>query len=267
MNRTYIGTSGWNYRGWRGAFYPAHLAAARWLAYYSTRFNSVEVNYSFYRLPTEQQCRSWYANTPADFRFALKAPRYLTHIKRLRDAREGWNVFFSRVCELKDKLGPILFQFPSSFRSNDDNRKSVGVFLSSVRQNGFIPRLAFEFRDNTWLDNAVLGTLREHNAAFVISHSTRYPVFAADPTADYAYFRFHGPREMCASSYSIPDLAPWVATLKEFRERPIDVYAYFNNDMGCHAPGDALSLRGLLDADDQVESTVAEDVCSDRRMK
>jgi uncharacterized protein YecE (DUF72 family) len=267
MSHAYIGTSGWNYRGWRGAFYPAHLAAARWLVYYSTRFNSVEVNYSFYRVPTEQQCRSWYVNTPANFRFALKAPRYLTHIKRLRDVRDAWDFYLSRVCELKDKLGPILFQFPSSFRCDDNNRKSLGVFLSSVQQSGFIARLAFEFRDNAWLDNFILGLLREHNAAFVISHSTRYPVFDAEPTADYAYFRFHGPREMCASSYSVPDLAPWAATLKALRERQIDVYAYFNNDVECHAPRNALSLRDLLDANDQLEMTMAADVYSVRRIK
>src|SRR5690348_13761244 len=106
----YIGTSGWNYRSWRTVFYPGGLPAARWLLFYATKFSSVEINYSFYRLPTEQQCRSWYVNTPAHFRFALKASRRLTHVKRLRDVHEAWEIYFDRVCVLKEKLGPILFQ-------------------------------------------------------------------------------------------------------------------------------------------------------------
>src|SRR5215469_7449016 len=115
MAKIRIGTSGWHYRAWRGSFFPDSLPAKEWLTFYASQFNSIEVNYSFYRLPSEQACGAWYLETPDDFIFTLKASRYLTHTKGLRDVREAWNAFVARVSILQHKLGPILLQFPSSF--------------------------------------------------------------------------------------------------------------------------------------------------------
>ncbi|HLX04291.1 MAG TPA: DUF72 domain-containing protein, partial [Candidatus Binatus sp.] len=119
MARAYIGTSGWNYREWRGSFFPDDIPSKHWLSYYATRFGSVEINYTFYRLPSKEACAVWYEQTPAKFQFVVKASRYITHIKRLRDARESWQEFLKRVGELKEKLGPILLQFPANFRATE----------------------------------------------------------------------------------------------------------------------------------------------------
>src|SRR6266850_8498132 len=129
MAHAYIGTSGWNYRQWRGSFFPETLPAKRWLSYYASRFDSVEVNYSFYRLPSTSTCEAWYEQTPERFCFAMKASRYITHVKRLRDVREAWNTFLERALILKHKLGPILLQFPSNFRASESNLEAIDEFL------------------------------------------------------------------------------------------------------------------------------------------
>ena len=146
MSHTYIGTSGWNYRQWRGSFFPETLPAKQWLSYYASRFDSVEVNYSFYRLPSAKICEAWYQQTPERFRFAMKASRYLTHVKRLKNAHEAWNTFLERVRILKQKLGPVLLQFPSNFRASEANLEAVDKFLSYAARASS-RRLALEFRD------------------------------------------------------------------------------------------------------------------------
>jgi uncharacterized protein YecE (DUF72 family) len=129
MASVYVGTSGWNYREWRGGFFPADLPTKRWLSFYASHFNSVEINYTFYRLPTKETCEAWYGQTPAKFRFVVKASRYITHIKRLREARKSWSDFLERVLVLKEKLGPILLQFPSNFRASEANLQTIDEFL------------------------------------------------------------------------------------------------------------------------------------------
>ena len=124
MARAYIGTSGWNYRHWRGNFFPEDLTTKQWLSFYASNFDTVEVNYTFYRLPSKESCEAWYQQTPENFRFTVKASRYLTHIKRLRNAQQSWNDFLERVLVLKEKLGPILLQFPSNFRASGQISKA-----------------------------------------------------------------------------------------------------------------------------------------------
>lgn len=245
MAHAYIGTSGWNYRDWRGSFYPDRLPAKRWLSFYATRFDSVEINYTFYRLPSKEACAAWYQQTPDHFRFAVKASRYLTHIKRLRDARESWDGFLERVAALKHKLGPILLQFPANFRVSEANLQSVDEFLEYARRNS-AQRLALEFRDRSCFGSEMLRVLRRHRAALVISHSSRYPLPEVSPTSDFMYFRFHGPKEMFASGYTDAELRHWANTMRAFLNRRSDVYAYFNNDAGGHAPRDAQALSQLL---------------------
>jgi uncharacterized protein YecE (DUF72 family) len=247
MARAYIGTSGWNYRQWRGSFFPETIPAKRWLSYYASRFDSVEVNYSFYRLPSTSTCETWYKETPERFRFAMKASRYITHVKRLRDVREPWNTFLERASILKQKLGPILLQFPSNFRASEENLGAVDEFL------GYATRassrgLALEFRDRSCFGEEMQSVLRKHRAVLVISHSSRYPVPEVEATSDFVYFRFHGPRAMFASSYSDAKLRDWAETMKAFLERRRDVYAYFNNDSGGHAPRNAEVLLRHLES-------------------
>ena len=247
MAHAYIGTSGWNYRQWRGSFFPDTLPAKRWLSYYASRFDSVEVNYSFYRLPSTSTCEAWYEQTPERFCFAMKASRYITHVKRLRDVREAWNTFLERALILKHKLGPILLQFPSNFRASESNLEAIDEFLKYAARTSS-RRLAMEFRDRSCFGEEMQAVLRKHRAALVISHSSRYPAPEVEATSDFVYFRFHGPREMFASSYSDAELQCWAKVMKIFLKRRRDVYAYFNNDSGGHAPRNAQVLLGHLES-------------------
>jgi uncharacterized protein YecE (DUF72 family) len=245
VGRAYIGTSGWNYREWRSSFYPAGLPSNRWLAYYAGRFDSVEINYSFYRLPSEDMCEAWYRHTPDHFRFAVKASRYITHIRRLKDVEEPWSKFLGRVEILRRKLGPVLLQFPAHFEANKTNLSVVDEFLNMARRRSPEQRLAFEFREHSCHGEAMCSLLRQYDAALVTAHSTRYPVAELPKarSASFAYFRFHGPREMFASSYSCAELAAWAAQIRFLMEESSDVYGFFNNDSGGHAPPNAIALK------------------------
>jgi uncharacterized protein YecE (DUF72 family) len=245
MSCAYIGTSGWNYRDWRGSFFPDDLSTKLWLSFYATRFDSVEINYTFYRLPSKETCEAWYRQTPAQFCFAVKASRYITHIKRLRNVQESWDDFLERVVRLKEKLGPILLQFPSNFRASEANLQSVDEFLRYAN-HGSARRLALEFRDDSCFGPEMLATLRKYRAALVISQSSRYPMPETTATSDFAYFRFHGPKEMFASAYSDAELLDWAKKMGALLETPRDVYAYFNNDAGGHAPRDSKALLQKL---------------------
>jgi len=150
MAHAFIGTSGWNYRDWRGSFYPEGMPTRRWLSFYATRFDTVEINYTFYRLPSKDACAAWYDQTPEKFRFVVKLSRYITHIKRLRDAEESWDDFIERIAALKHKLGPILLQFPANFRASAANLESVDEFLGYASRD-HSRRLALEFRESVLL--------------------------------------------------------------------------------------------------------------------
>src|SRR5215469_180563 len=245
MVHAYVGTSGWNYREWRGSFYPQDLPAKRWLAFYASRFDSVEINYTFYRLPSVESCEAWYRQTPETFRFVVKASRYLTHLKRLKDADEAWDGFLERVRPLREKLGALLLQFPSNFRASEANLERIDRFLGHATRRGS-RRLALEFRDPSCFEDEMLAILKRHRAALVISHSSRYPVPEPCPTADFSYFRFHGPKKWCASAYSHNELRAWAAQIAAMLAGRRDVYAFFNNDAGGHAPRDAFSLLKIL---------------------
>jgi uncharacterized protein YecE (DUF72 family) len=241
----YVGTSGWNYRDWRGVFFPDGLGTKKWLAFYATRFDAVEINYTFYRLPSKESCEAWYRKTPDDFRFVVKASRYITHIKRLRDANDAWDSFLERVNVLKEKLGAILLQFPSNFRSSEANLQSVDKFLEHAARDR-ARRLALEFRDRSCYEKEMLAILRRHRAALVVSHSSKCPVPEVTTTSDFAYFRFHGPQKLFASAYSNAALRAWAKRMRALMNTRHDVYAFFNNDSGGHAPRDAQTLLQYL---------------------
>jgi uncharacterized protein YecE (DUF72 family) len=158
-----MGTSGWNYTGWRGVFYPAGLSSAKWLSYFAQNFDTAEVNYSFYHLPGVATYENWYNRTPPRFVFALKASRFITHIKRLEGVEEAWNTFVERASTLKEKLGPILLQFASSFRATPETLDRLARFLCYASSAGRL-RLAIEFRHASWFDAPVIDLLTQHQS-------------------------------------------------------------------------------------------------------
>lgn len=245
----HVGTSGWAY-GWPN-FYPPDLKKKDYLVFLSRRFDTVELNTTFYHLPRPEAYDRWVRETPDRFVFALKLSRYITHMKRLSGVREPLRRFLRGARRLEAKLGPVLVQLPPRFPADP---KRLGAFLESVaRVAAEIGRpdlrVAFEFRDESWFTSApALDLLREHGAALALPHSSRYPYPAREPrTADWMYLRFHGPRELFASRYGPAALRHWAERIRTWI-RTGDVYAYFNNDSGGHAPVDARALRRLVEA-------------------
>ena len=232
-----VGCSGWSYEHWRGALYPASGSTERWLELYARSFDTVEVNASFYRLPLRETVTRWASATPDEFCFAVKASRYLTHVKRLREMRDGVALLGERIEPLAEagKLGPVLWQLPARFHRDDDR-------LAAALQELPPGRHAFEFRDPSWFDDAVFALLAEHGAALVIADRAGTP---ATPRADgvgWTYVRFHHGRGR-NGRYAPKELRSWADRLRAQRG---DVYAYFNNDWEGFAIENARSLLGLL---------------------
>jgi uncharacterized protein YecE (DUF72 family) len=242
----FVGTSGWQYRDWRGSFYPRELAASAWLPYYAGRFSTVEVNASFYRLPRRETVERWAAAVPAGFVLTFKASRYITHVRRLRECAEPlermWDVFTGAG----GKLGPVLFQLPPTLRLDEP---LLRAFLGSLPSQ---MRAAFEFRHPTWLTGGVLEELGAADAALV--HADRPGVRAEIPTVGgWTYLRFHRGRHP-AAGYRRSKLRTYADAIAA--ARPAAVFAYFNNDAGAAAPHDAAVLIELL-ADRKVEVAAA----------
>lgn len=244
-SRLYVGTSGWIYDDWREEFYPPDLKARDYLGYYARHFRTVEVNYSFYHQPTPRTYRSWTAQVPDDFVFALKASRFITHIRRLREAGDAWRRFVDNALELGERLGPILLQLPPSFRPEPS---VLQAFLEEhARLEGARNiRLAFEFRHAGWFDETVHALLRAHGAALVRGHSQRYPLAPPVETADFVYLRFHGPDRLFASSYTDEALADWAAEIRRSLEHRKAAFAYFNNDFQGFALRNARTLLQMI---------------------
>lgn len=241
MGRAWIGTSGWSYGHWRGAFYPDGLARPQWLRYYATRLASVEINASFYRLPAATALRAWRRQVPRDFRFAFKASRYLTHMKKLRPAEDGVELMLERARILGRQLAPVLFQLPPHWHVD---RERLAAFLQ--RLPGGL-RYAFELRDETWWDDAVYETLRRYKAATVWFdlERTRSPVI---DTAGFRYVRWHGPGAAAYTGrYGRSRLRPLARAVAAWLGAGQDVFVYFDNDEAGYAPADALALRAMLE--------------------
>ena len=240
MGDVRVGCSGWNYRDWRESFYPPRLPAARWLESYAERFDTVEVNNTFYRLPNVSAVARWVAQTPPSFQFTIKASRYLTHVRRLQDLDEGVARFYERIEPLVkgERLGPVLWQLPANFR-RDDERLAQAL--------GRLPpgRHTFEFRDESWFAPDVLALLREHDVALAIGDTPQRPFQPHDMTADWTFVRFHYGHRGRNGNYSESELREWAARISAWREDR-DVYAYFNNDWSEYAPRNALTLKRLL---------------------
>lgn len=235
----YIGTSGWHYDHWRHVFYPPELARTEWLKFYTSRFTTVELNNSFYRLPSEAAFANWYDSSPPGFAFAVKVSRFITHLKRLKNSEEALKNFIARAEILKEKLGPLLYQLPPNMHRNDE---VLEAFLSILTQS---LRHTLEFRHESWLDEKVFDMLRRHNVGLCVFDMPDFncPLLA---TADFAYIRFHGSGELYASCYSYEELSDWAKRITDLSKNLESVYIYFNNDAEAFAVRNAMSLRQYL---------------------
>ncbi|WP_240031445.1 DUF72 domain-containing protein [Guyparkeria sp. SCN-R1] len=235
----YIGTSGWNYPHWREAFYPSGMPPADWLSFYARHFSSVEINATFYRLPSPETLGAWRDAVPPDFRFAVKASRYITHLKKLKDAQSIIATFFERIDRLGDRLGPILFQLPPRWHVNVER---LSAFLDAL-PGGY--RYAFEFRDPSWWNASVTDLLATHGAAFCLFDldGETSPFIE---TADFVYLRWHGTDGPYRGGYSDAQLRSLAQRFQGALDDGRDVYAYFDNDAEAQAPRDAARLRAIL---------------------
>ena len=236
-----IGTSGWHYRHWRGPFYPKDLPASRMLDFYVERFGTVEINNSFYRLPKPETVAEWRKSTPKDFTFAVKASRFITHNKKLKDPEEPIDRLFASIGQLKRKLGPILFQLPPTWKLN---LARLEQFLRALPKRR---RYAFEFRNETWNVRPVYDLLTRFNAAYCIYHLAGFQS-PLELTTDFAYVRLHGPGGKYQGSYDDAALREWARRLATWRERLKAVYVYFDNDQSGYAVKNALRLTEILRA-------------------
>jgi uncharacterized protein YecE (DUF72 family) len=238
--RCYIGTSGWSYRHWRGPFYPRGMAkGAEQLCFYAERFDTVEVNGTFYRLIEVDTFGRWREQTPERFVFACKGSRYLTHMKRLKDPKQGVGRFFERVEALEDKLGPVVFQLPGRFKPD---RERLARFLAALPRRR---RYAFEFRDPAWFEPAILKLLAEQDAALCLYEFAGQQA-PLEVTASFVYIRLHGPEGAYKGSYDDRALRTWAKRMRAWAKKGLDVYCYFDNDDRGLAPKNALRLKELL---------------------
>lgn len=241
-DRAYVvGCSGWNYDSWRhGVFHPPRLPARLWLEEYARRFDTVEVNATFYRLPTVKAVQGWVDQTPDDFVFTIKMSRYVTHVKRLRELRPSLDLFYSRIEPLvrSPKLGPVLWQLPPTFHRDDARLAEALAQLPAGRH-------CFEFRHASWFAPEVTDLLRAHGVALVIGDRPEVHRFQThELTADWTFVRFHSGTRGRRGNYSESELREWADRLRSW---PIvQAFVYFNNDWEGFAPFNALRLKELL---------------------
>jgi uncharacterized protein YecE (DUF72 family) len=234
----FVGCSGWQYRHWRGDFYPSALPVSRWFEYYAATFDTVEINNTFYRLPEASVFRAWRARAPSGFTYAVKASRFLTHMKKLKDPDAPLDLFFSRARKLGRTLGPVLYQLPPRWPVNLER---FDTFLRAL------PRRCLhvvEFREPGWYTDAVYALLEQHRVALCL-HDMQGSASGLLDVGPFVYVRFHGTQRY-SGSYSDDRLERWADWLNERRLSGRSIYAYFNNDVGGHAPRDAVRLRTML---------------------
>jgi uncharacterized protein YecE (DUF72 family) len=229
----WIGTSGYNYPEWKGSFYPQDLSAAKMLPYYAARFPTVEINYTFYRMPTEKLVAGWAAQTPTPYKLTLKAPRRITHDSRLKNAGDLATAFCGVAGTLGDKLGALLFQLPPNLK------KDVGLFDAFLEE--LPPRVcaAFEFRHDSWLDEEIYAKLARRNLALCVADSEKMQT-PVRLTADYAYFRLRD------EGYTPDDIKRWADTIARDTRECRDVFVYFKHEEEGKGPEFALLLKTHL---------------------
>jgi uncharacterized protein YecE (DUF72 family) len=235
----FVGCSGWHYEHWRGLYYPQELPKPKWLSFYARQFSTVELNNSFYHLPSEKAFTTWRESTPDNFVFAVKISRFITHIKRLKNLGSAVESFLSRADLLKEKLGPLLYQLPPSMKRNDELLHNFLPTLPRKYQH------VIEFRHESWIDERVFDILRRHNVGLCVFDMPGFscPLVA---TGDFAYVRFHGSEGLYSSSYSDEELARWAQRIARLGSNIRVSYIYFNNDAEAFAVKNAVALRDLL---------------------
>ena len=230
--KTWIGTSGFQYAEWKGSFYPEDLPASKMLPYFAERLATTEINYTFHRIPSPKTIENWLAQTPPNFRFALKAPQKITHFARLRDCQDTLGYFCRVVSALGDRLGPILFQLPPNFKKNAD---ALSAFLRELPTM----RAAFEFRHESWLDEEIFALLRSRNVALCLADTEKLTAPTA-VTADYGYLRLR--RE----DYSAADVARWTQFVRDKEAHWQDVFVYFKHEEAGTGPKLTAQMIELL---------------------
>lgn len=240
MSKLFIGTSGYNYRHWKEVFYPKEIPQKKWMEYYSSLFNTVEINATFYGNFKKEVFEDWRGKTPSDFYFAIKGPRYITHVKRLKDVSESVEMFFNNASGLGNKLSVVLWQFPKNFKNNEDNFERLKEFLEVLPDE----RHAFEFRDGSWFSKDVFSLLSCLNCQIVVNSSGVFPE-GSDVSSNFHYIRFHGPSSLYSSNYSYEQLWQWSVKIKKILKSS-DVYCYFNNDANAYAIDNAKELKKLV---------------------
>ena len=240
MKPVRIGCSGWNYKDWRERVYPKGCPPSRWLQHYATLFDTVEVNSTFYRLASPKAVANWIEQTPPDFTFAIKASRYLTHIKRLSDLGQGVRRYYESVEPLvgNPKLGPVLWQLPENFHRDDERLANALDALPEGRH-------CFEFRHESWFKDDVYAMLREHGVALVIGDHPERPFQTYEMTAGWTFVRFHYGARGRRGNYSESELETWARRLDKWRSK-VEVFAYFNNDWEGFAVKNGLWMRRAL---------------------
>ena len=238
-----IGCSGWMYDDWRGRLYPERLAKRRWLEAYAAAFDTVEVNSTFYRLARREAVAGWIDQTPDEFLFAVKASRYLTHVKRLLDVADGIARFYEPLEPMLEagRLGPVLWQLPGNFHRDDQRLNGWLELLPAGRHT-------IEFRHPSWFAPEVLGLLRSHGVALTIGDHPERPFQTLDATADWRFIRFHYGSRGRAGNYSATELDTWARRIAQWRRRE-QVFAYFNNDWRGFAPANARALLARVGDD------------------
>lgn len=238
MKKIYIGTSGWSYKHWQESFY-LDLKSPQWLNHYGTIFSTVEINSTFYHTPSISTIQNWHAQVPSNFVFSIKASRYITHRKKLHDCEESIHFFYERIKHFKDKVGPILFQLPPSFKMDKDVLVEFISHLNPKNQH------TFEFRHPSWFTPEIYDLLSKNQMGLCITdlNGTLSP---QEITSFFTYIRLHGPKEAYSGSYSASELKAWEKKIEKWMSE-VSVYCYFDNDEKGYAVQDAITLKKLLE--------------------
>jgi len=240
LDKIHIGTSGWSYDHWQGPFFPDDLPQENWLDYYSQKLNTVEINNSFYQLPDTGTLEGWSDVVPDSFLFSVKANRYITHMKKLKEPEESLDTMFDTFHALGGKLSRILFQLPPNWNFDEERLRNFISLLPDY------PGFVFEFRDKSWINDTAIQILQENSIAFCIYDLAGYhsPVWV---TADSAYVRLHGPsEEKYKGCYSEEDLSDWAEIALGWAEDGREVFIYFDNDEQGFAPNNAVQLKEMI---------------------
>jgi len=234
-----IGTSGWHYKHWIGRFYPEKMRTEDWLGFYSQHFDTVEINNTFYHMPREQTMVNWHDKVPPNFLFAVKASRYITHIKKLHNTAEEVGRFFALTDLLQDRLGPILYQLPPNLHKN---LQRLDEFIESLPRRD---NAVFEFRDKSWYDQETFDLMHRRGVALCV-HDMGDKAPPRLVTGRMAYVRFHGTDGRYAGNYPDHMLHDWATWLRSQIPNVRAIYAYFNNDISGHALNNARTLKQMM---------------------